>query len=357
VSESVALSCRDLRVVRASSGFTLEVERLDLHRGEVLAILGPNGAGKSTLLRSLAGLEPEAAGVARTGSAPVTMVFQRPAAFSGSVAHNVRAALLGRGLSRTEIASRVRESLERFEIGRLARRNAAALSGGELRRLALARAFVLRPGALLLDEPFDDLDAAGQASLSLDLRRVIGETDVAVAMVTHDLRRALLLADRVAVLLDGRLVQLDRRDSVLDHPVSPRVARIVGMSNLVPGVMQREAGAGWIRVDESHRVPTEVDVPDGAPVWAGIRPEDLKLDVGRGEGEPVGKGRVRSVVNDGVTVTVAVAWGGIELRTVLLAGRGLARQVAAGDLVSLSVRPDRVHAMPRSEALRPASGA
>ena len=357
MSADVALSCRDLRVVRPTSGFTLAVETLDLHRGEVLAILGPNGAGKSTLLRSLAGLEEDADAVTRSGAGAVTMVFQRPAAFSGSVSHNVRAALLGRELSRPEVDARVRESLERFEIAALADRNAAALSGGELRRLALARAFVLRPGALLLDEPFDDLDAAGQASLSLDLRRAIEETGVAVAMVTHDLRRALLLADRVAVLLEGRLVQADRRDTVLDHPVSPEVARIVGMSNLIPGRMAREGASRWIRVDDAHRVPTDVETPDGAEVWAGIRPEDLKLDVGRGEGEPIGKGRVRSVVNDGVAVTVAVEWAGIEMRTVLLAGRGLARSISAGDLVSLSVRHDRVHAMPRGDGVRQASGA
>jgi ABC-type sulfate/molybdate transport systems ATPase subunit len=350
VSDRIALSCRGLRVLRRASGFCLEIESLDLHAGEVLAILGPNGAGKSTLLRSLAGLEPAASGVTRSGDGPVTMVFQRPAAFSGSVAHNVGAALLGRGLAHDERRVRVRESLERFEIGALADRNAAALSGGELRRLALARAFVLRPRALLLDEPFDDLDVAGQTQLSLDLRRVIERTGVAVGMVTHDLRRALLLADRIAVLLGGRLAQLDRRDRVLDQPVSPEVARVVGMTNLIPGRSQRSGDTRWVWIDDQHRIRTEADWPEGAPVWAGIRPEHLKLDVGRGEGERIGKGVVRSVVNDGVAVTVAVEWAGVELQTVLLAGRGLARSLAAGDPVSLSVRPDRVHAMRRAEA-------
>ena len=348
--DRVALSCRGLRVLRPASGFALDVEALDLYEGEVLAILGPNGAGKSTLLRSLAGLEVAAEGVTHAGDGPVTMVFQRPAAFSGTVLHNMRAALLGRGLPRGEVETRVRESLERFGIAALADRNAAALSGGELRRLVLARAFVLRPRALLLDEPFDDLDVAGQAQLSLDLRRAIERTGVAVAMVTHDLRRALLLADRVAVLLAGRLVQVDRRDQVLDHPVSPEVARIVGMTNLIPG---RLAGSGelrWVQVDDQHRIRADVQGPEGARVWAGIRPEDLKLDIGRGEVERIGKGIVRSVVNDGVAVTVAVEWAGLELQTVLLAGRGLARSLAAGDPVSFSVRPDRVHVLERDES-------
>jgi ABC-type sulfate/molybdate transport systems ATPase subunit len=349
MSERVALSCCDLRVVRPASGFTLEVGRLDLHEGEVLAILGPNGAGKSTLLRALAGLEPAAGGVTRSGDGPVTLVFQRPATFSGSVAHNVRAALLGRPLTRQEVEARVRESLERFEIAPLAERNAAALSGGELRRLALARAFVLGPRALLLDEPFDDLDVVGQAQLSLDLRREIERSGVAVAMVTHDLRRALLLADRVAVLLAGRVAQGDLRDRVLDHPVSPAVARIVGMSNLVAGRLDGTGDAQYVQVDDQHRIRVQGGAAPDSAVWAGIRPEDLKLDVGRGEGERIGKGVVRSVVNDGIAVTVAVQWAGVELQTVLLAGRGLARSLTAGDPVSLSVRPDRVHVLPREE--------
>jgi ABC-type sulfate/molybdate transport systems ATPase subunit len=354
VSARVALACRGLRVVRPASGFALEVDALDLHTGEVLAILGPNGAGKSTLLRALAGLEAAADGVTRAGDGPVTMVFQRPAAFSGSVTHNLRAALLGRGLARSELEARIAEALERFGIGALARRNAAALSGGELRRLALARAFVLRPRALLLDEPFDDLDVAGQAQLSLDLRREIARTGVAVAMVTHDLRRALLLADRVAVLLAGRLVQVDARDRVLDQPVSPEVARIVGMSNLVPGRLAIDGAERWVQLDDQHRIRVEAGGAEGERVWAGIRPEDLKLDVGRGEGERIGKAVVHSVVNDGVAVTVAVRWAGLELQTVLLAGRGLTRSLSAGDPVSLSVRPDRVHVLPRQA--RPRAG-
>ncbi len=349
---------RDLRVRRSSKSgcFELRIEALDLEAGGVLAVLGPNGAGKSTLLRSLAGLEPVLEGqIERRVTGPVAMVFQRPVAFSGSVLHNLRVALSGQRLSRSETRVRVDEVLDHFGIAALASRRAATLSGGELRRLALARAFALRPSVLLLDEPFDDLDASGQEALSLDLRRAIAGSEVAVAVVTHDLRRALLLADRVAVLLGGRIAQLGEREAVLARPMSHAVARLVGMANLIPGTLRAgEGDLASVFVDEQHTVPVEAarDGPcaalaPGAPVWAGIRPERLKLDVGRGEGLPIGKGVVRTVISDGVAVTVGVTWAGLELRTHLLAGRGLARTLRTGDSVTLSVRPEDVHLLPR----------
>ena len=347
----VALSARDLHLVRRSGGFRLEVDALDLNRGSVLAILGPNGAGKSTLLRCLAGLEHVDRGrVTHASRDAVTLVFQRPAALAGSVAHNVRAALYGSGRSREEVMHGVRAALDRFEIGALAERRAATLSGGELRRLALARAFVLEPAVLLLDEPFDDLDTQGQASLSLDLRRVIAETGVAVAMVTHDLRRALLLADRMAVLEGGRIVQQGPRDDLLERPASRSVARIVGMENLVAGRIVRSESGCWVEVAEDQHIPVESDLAAGLSIFAGIRPEDLKLDVGRGEGEPIGKGVVTSIVRDGATVALSVDWAGVELRTVVLAGRGLGRTLSEGDGVNLSVRSERVHLVPDPDA-------
>jgi tungstate transport system ATP-binding protein len=347
------LSASGLEVVRASRHgvFRLAVHELSLHRAEVLVVLGPNGAGKSTLLRALAGLEKPSQGrIERHAGGTVTLVFQRPVAFEGSVEHNVRAALLGSGLGRAGARLRARAALERFGIGQLASRRAATLSGGELRRLALARAFALEPAVLLLDEPYDDLDLAGQAALTLDLRRVIADTGVAVGVVTHDLRRALQLADRIAALIDGRVRQLGSRAEVLARPASPQVARLVGMDNLVRAVADPD---GWGRVDAAHRVPLAEARPAGEPGWIGIRPEHLKVDVGRGEGESIGKGRVESLVDDGITTHVSISWAGLELRTHLLAGRGLARTLSIGDPVSLSVRPECVHWIPITDEATP----
>ncbi len=344
------LTVRALECTRSSRGgaFHLRVDELSLRRGEVLVVLGPNGAGKSTLLRALAGLEPAASGqFERCADGATALVFQRPAAFAGTVWHNVRAALLGSGIVRGDAQRRVRMALDRFDIGHLASRRAATLSGGELRRLALARAFAQEPAVLLLDEPYDDLDTAGQAALTLDLRRVIAETGVAVALVTHDLRRALLLADRIAALIAGRVQQQGARAAMLARPANRAVARLVGMDNLVPGTADAD---GFGRIDEAHRIPLAQARRVGERGWIGIRPEHLKLDVGRGEGESIGKGRVTSLVDDGVTTHVRVAWADLELRTHLLAGRGLARTLSVGDPVSLTVRSECVHWIPERDA-------
>jgi ABC-type sulfate/molybdate transport systems ATPase subunit len=349
MSEAAALSVRGLvaRRGQGESAFELRVERLDLHPRETLAVLGPNGAGKSTLLRALSGLEQPLQGtIDRDAAGPVTMVFQRPIAFDGSVEHNLRAALLGLRLERREVASRCLEALERFGIERLSKRRAATLSGGELRRLALARAFALRPAVLLLDEPFDDLDAGGQESLSLDLRRAIEETDVGVAVVTHDLRRALLLSDRIAVLLNGRIAQMGRRDEVLEQPASIEIARLVGMSNLIPGEVS--ADGHWVEVDAQHRIPFPEGSEPGSLVCLGIRPEHVKVDTGRGEGVPIGKGTVQHAVSDGSIVSLTIDWAGHSLRANLLADRGLARTVAPRDRLLLSIRPEDVRAIPNT---------
>ena len=341
---SAPLRARALRMVRqsAESRFELEIESLEIRASEVLAILGSNGAGKSTLLRAFAGLEaPHSGEVVRSGDGPVTMVFQRPIALAGSVFHNVRIALRSQGLGREEIDRRSTAALEHFGIAELGTRPATALSGGELRRLALARAFALEPAVLLLDEPFDDLDAGAQEALSRDLRRAVAQTGVAVAVVTHDLRRAALVSDRIAVLSDGALRQVGEREEVLSRPADLAVARLIGMSNLLRAELDSH---GVARVDSEHAIPTGRPGPAG-PAWVGLRPEHLKVDIGRGEGTPIGTGRITECASDGILTTLGIAWAGYTLRTHLVAGRGLARELRVGHEVSLAVRPGDVHVL------------
>jgi ABC-type Fe3+/spermidine/putrescine transport system ATPase subunit len=165
--------------------------------------------------------------------------------------------------------------------------------------------------------------------------------------VTHDLRRAHPLADRIAVLLEGEIAQLGARETVLAHPATPRVARTVGMTNLIQGTVLEEQSNGLrlVEIDAEHRIPVAEPLPTGTEVCVGIRPEHLKLETGRGEGAPIGEGRVRSIVSDGWTSTVVLDYAGAELRTHLIAGRGLARKLSPGDSMTLSVRPGDVHVM------------
>jgi len=347
------LSARDLHVVRGAQGrpdlgFTLSVEALDLHAGEALAVIGPNGAGKTTLLRALAGLEPECArAITSRSPRPVALVFQRPIMLSGSVAYNVRAPLWGARVAAAQTSRRAAAALRRFGLEGLAERAASTLSGGELRRVALAQAFVREAGVLLLDEPFDDLDVAAREALTLDLRTAIRDTGTALALVTHDLAQALLLAERIAVLLHGRLVQLGPHDTVLRKPATPEIARLVGMSNLLAGVVtgRDDAGRAVVELAPEQWIAADSDAPIGARVVAGVRPEDVKIDVGRGDTPVIGKGRVLRTLSDGSLVSVWIGWGGVELRTLLIAGRGLGHALRAGDIVSLAIRPDAIHLM------------
>ncbi len=349
-----ALCARGLRVRRDSTGahFELRVGELALYPGEVLAVIGPNGAGKTTLLQALAGLAPlEAGAVEFAGSGRPVLVFQRPIALVGSVAHNVRVALRGERLGRKAAAARVADALARFRIEELASRRAHSLSGGELRRLALARAFARRPSALLLDEPFDDLDGAAREHLIEDLQCATQGAGVAVALVTHDLRSAVRIAGRLAVLRDGRLEQVGALDEVLARPVSYEAAMLVGMTNLLPGIVRRAGSFAAVEIDPEHRIETHVASDafrDGSAVWAGLRPENIKIDVGRGEGVPIGKGTVQQVTSDGALCTVALRWAGATVQAYVVAGRGLARTLAPGDAVLLSVRPADVHVLPRA---------
>lgn len=343
-----ALRAQDLFIEKKTRGgeFHLSIPDLAVQRGEVLVILGPNGAGKSTLLRTLAGVESPTSGLIQRDAADrVTMVFQRPIALAGSVLHNARIALRTQGMAVAEATETSLSALAHFGIAHLRERPASELSGGELRRLALARAFALQPAILLLDEPFDDLDGRSQESLSLDLREAVARTGTAVVVVTHDIQRASLVSDRMAVLLQGGLSQIGTPREILNRPIDFATAQLVGMSNLIAAELDAE---GIAHVDAERRIPTNVSQAPG-PIWIGLRPEHLKLDVGRGEGQVIGEGRVTHHASDGRLTTVSLDWGGETLRTHLISGRGLGHEIRVGDQLQLSIRPEDAHVLPRNE--------
>jgi molybdopterin-binding protein len=292
---SAVLALRDVRR-RPAAGFALEVPALDVRAGEVLAVIGPNGSGKSTLLRVLGLLERPDAGQVLVGGRPVdardalaerrrmATVFQEPLLADTTVAGNVALGLRFRGVAGREVDRRAARWLERLGVGALAARAARTLSGGEAQRVALARALVLEPEVLLLDEPFASLDQPSRTALIGDLGAILREDRITTVLVTHHRGEAQALADRVAVLIDGRLRQLDETARVLQAPVSEEVARFVGVETIVTGVvLGREAGV--TRVDVAGQV-LEAAAPaePGARVRLAIRPEDVTLALPRPAG-------------------------------------------------------------------------
>ena len=217
----------------------LNVEALDVRQGEVLALVGPSGAGKSTLLQLLNFLHTPTTGTVRFGAKTfgpgqdvplamrrqVTTVFQRPVLLKRTVEANVSYGLQLRG--QRDAHERVLAALEEVGLAHLGRQPARTLSGGEAQRVALARALVLRPQALLLDEPTANLDPYNVGLIEQIVRRENREQGITVVLVTHNVYQARRMADRVALLLDGQIVELDDTHAFFEAPSDPRTRAFV----------------------------------------------------------------------------------------------------------------------------------
>lgn len=252
------LAVRDL-AVRRGVRTVLEVPTLAVEDGEVLAVVGPNGAGKSTLLQALALLLPAAMTyrfLGRQADLPhgalalrrqMAVVFQDPLLLQGSVRDNVALGLRLRGLPRGEVEGRVSRWLRHFGVEHLAARHARTLSGGEAQRVSLARAFAMQPRVLFLDEPFRPLDVLGRAAVIPTLRQALRESGVTALFVTHDFTEILPLADRVAVVLDGKVVQTAPPLELFRNPLDDRVAALVrAATDLSSGLASEQSPSGGL---------------------------------------------------------------------------------------------------------------
>jgi tungstate transport system ATP-binding protein len=233
------LELRDV-VVRRDKRQVLDIEALSVQKGEVLALVGPNGAGKSSLLLTLARLLQPERGELLWNNEPykqhsalayrrrIALVLQEALLLDTSVFENVAIGLRYRGLPSSLVNENVNKWLVRVGLEALRQRNGARLSGGEAQRVSLARAFAINPELLLLDEPFSSLDSPTRLRLLDDLKAILAETGTTTVIVTHDLKEAAYLASRVAVMLNGRLVQIGLPQQVFSHPASPDVAAFLG---------------------------------------------------------------------------------------------------------------------------------
>jgi tungstate transport system ATP-binding protein len=336
----------ELRGVKVERGDVevLDVPSFRLHEREFVSLIGPNGSGKSTLLLSTMGLlartagqvlyRGEDVGTAIEARRRMAMVLQEPLLFDATVHDNVASGLRLRGLARREIRRRVAEYLERFRLADLAARSARKLSGGEARRVSLARALAVEPEVVLLDEPFANLDVPTRQSIAEDMERTIRDRGMAAILVTHDQAEALRLSDRVLVMHGGRIVQSDAPSVVMNNPVNAFVASCVGMETIVPGVIRRRAG--WeIGVSVgAQEIDAVGEGAPGEPVYCCVRPENVVIEL-------VNPGRTTSVRNVFPARIESVTSMGPYLKVKLDCGFPLVAHVTWESLGALGLEPGK----------------
>ena len=266
----------------------LDVPEVRLAAGQTYALLGASGAGKSTLLRVLGMLEKPTSGAVtfdgellRSGSLAtrrrIAAVFQKPFLLRGTVGANVEYGLKLRGMSAHERAKRVSAVLERMRMAGWEKRSVLTLSGGETQRIALARALVLEPELLLLDEPLSYMDPMLKRALSLEFAKILANEQLTTLYVTHDQDEAVVVADQIGVMREGRIVAQGDSETVLTLPQDEWVASFLGAQLPFEGVVVASDPAGAVLDCGGVLVRTSAVLASGTRVLCGVRPENVML--------------------------------------------------------------------------------
>ncbi|MCF6316975.1 MAG: ABC transporter ATP-binding protein [Marinosulfonomonas sp.] len=319
MSEQPIISVRN--ITKRFGNFTaLEDISFDIRPGEIFALLGPSGCGKSTLLRIIAGLETATQGDVIIGGQdmtdvpankrPVNMVFQSYAVFPHmTVAQNVAYGLKLERLPKAEIALKVEEALEQVHLAEFSHRMPDQLSGGQRQRVALARALVKRPRVLLLDEPLSALDAKLRDAMRLELVKLQETVGVSFVMVTHDQSEAMAMADRIAVLKDGKLRQLDSPTSLYLNPCDQFVAGFIGRINMFDVTGHSQSG-DKVTLQTAILGPVTLPastLPDSPePLALAVRPERVKISTKRPAKGTCVHGQLGDIAFQGVSSLVEI---------------------------------------------------
>ena len=326
---------------------------LGIDRGEVVTLLGPSGCGKTTLLRCIAGFYiPDEGGVVIGGRdmtlvpphrRDVGMIFQSYALFPHlSVRRNVEYGLSVRKVARAERESRATRALDLVSLGGLADRYPSQLSGGQQQRVAIARVLVLEPTVLLLDEPFNALDAKLRYSMQVELRKLVKNLGITTIFVTHDQSEALTLSDRVAVMRDGEIEQVAAPLGVYDTPASDYVADFIGSANALAG----EARGGSLEIAPGVSLASPVE----GPAVAIVRPENLLAEPVEGDTGAGWYGTVGFVRALGATVEYEIEVPGRDAVKVLALRLASDRVLDLGQTVRMSLRDSGACQVLRSPA-------
>jgi ABC-type Fe3+/spermidine/putrescine transport system ATPase subunit len=324
---------------------------LDVRPGEFLTLLGPSGCGKTTLLRLVAGFEePDGGRILISGRdltdvpahrRPVNTVFQHYALFPHrTVAGNVAFGLETAGRSRDDITSRVARALEMVRLTGLGERRISQLSGGQRQRVALARAVVMEPEVLLLDEPLAALDLKLRKEMQVEVKNLQERLGTTFVFVTHDQDEALVMSDRIAVMNDGRIEQVDAPEEIYQRPRTRFVAEFLAVRNVLCARLAGAASPGSVRLRTEGGLEL-LAADDGGfggdgPHWIGFRPERLRLG-------PAGDGP-SAILDDEIYRGDHTEWrvrvGGEVLAVTEDASAAAGRR--RGDAVSVQIPPDAV---------------
>ena len=356
-------------LVRRNTKLVLAVPNLFLTEGETLAVIGPNGAGKSTLLLAIAQLlKPTQGEIFFHGQLlrpkdgqnfrrRIALVLQDPLLLDGTVFDNIATGLRFRRVPKAEIARRVDIWLDRMGIDHLRERASHQLSGGEAQRVSLARAFAIKPDILLLDEPFGALDAPTRSRLLDDFQSVITEKEMTVIFVTHDQDEALLMGDRVVVMINGQVRQISSPENVFNMPADSDVAAFVGVDTVIPGrVTDLEDGcvvisAGGLQLEAVGNVKM------GRDVFFCLRPEDITLWIG--DQLPVSSARnqisgdITRMKRQGALLRVEVSCcesdeeNGVSLVALITYPSAIDMGLETGKRVTMTFKASAVHLIPR----------
>lgn len=343
----------------------IENLNLDVGDGEALVLLGQSGCGKTSTMRCLAGLEEPSAGRIiiddvvvfdsdkginlPPNKRNVGMVFQSYAVWPHmTVFQNVAYSLRMQKVSKKEIQDRVMEVLTMVGLEKFAPRGASLLSGGQMQRVALARSLVMRPSVLMLDEPLSNLDARLRDRLRVELREIQLRLGLTCVYVTHDQHEAFALADRIALLQSGRIVQIGGPREMYETPASASIAHFLGVSNVMDcdkvevedSLAAANVAGHNVKVRSSQTVPSSV-----AEMKLCIRAEDLQITARPQETLNSWKGTVRVAGFQGNDIRYAVELdGGLELDALGTIKRGEQHEV--GDSVWVTVDPNQVQLLP-----------
>jgi len=339
---------------------------LDIQKGEIFTVIGPSGSGKTTLIRLIDLLDNPTTGkiifdgVDTTSSEHIrlsirrrmAMVFQKPAVLNTTVAGNVAFGLKFRGVEKSQIDARVREALDIVGLLHLSERRAVTLSGGEMQRVAIARALVTRPEVLLLDEPTANLDPVNSELIENLILRIHRQFHTTIILSTHDMIQGQRLADRIGVIMDGRIVQIGTTNDIFYQPAGKEIARFVGIDTILKGVVKTN-DQGHATIDIGNAVFEAITKSQpGQRVALYIRPEEVTIALKDGD---LPKTSVRNQLTG--TITKIVPFGPF-VRTTIDFGSSLTALVtrrsadelslAVGMAVIAGVKATAIHVIPDS---------